>query len=139
MTASDLTTFDDFGWTARTADLEADHINAELAAAVLGLVTMEDVVEELVGDIHDEYDRLPTHVHPIGDGWIVGGGVALGDLAKTIGADVFPNVDAKWTLADWVDRVRIESARSDDTIRAGGVDVLVRKVRRNRVAARSWR
>ena len=34
---------------------------------VAGLITLEDILEEFVGDIRDEYDRLPTYVtRPIG-------------------------------------------------------------------------
>jgi putative hemolysin len=101
---------------------------------VCGLLTMEDIVEELVGDIHDEYDRLPAHIHPIGDGWLVGGGLTIGSIAKTIRTRVFTGVDATVTLADWVDHARDVSPRSGDTIRANDMEVQVRKVRRNRVA-----
>jgi putative hemolysin len=102
--------------------------------SVRGLITMEDIVEELVGDIRDEYDRLPAHLNPIGEGWLAGGGVLIGDLAKAMGGAVLADVDSKLTLAEWVERAREPSPRSGDTIEVGGVIVLVRKVRRNRVA-----
>ncbi|MFO7535335.1 MAG: hemolysin family protein [Kiritimatiellia bacterium] len=114
-----------------------DRVHIALATTdeqVMGLITMEDIVEELVGDIRDEYDRLPAHLNLIGEGWLVGGGVTIGDLAKALGGTVLTNIDKKWTLADWVDRTRELSPRSGDRIEAEGVLVLVRKVRRNRVA-----
>jgi len=118
-------------------DMIRDKVHIALVmdgANVCGLLTMEDIVEELVGDIHDEYDRLPAHIHSIGDGWLVGGGQTIGSIAKTMGAPVFTGIDANLTLADWVDRTREVSPRSGDTIRANGMEVLVRKMRRNRVA-----
>jgi hypothetical protein len=51
-----------------------------------------------------------------------------------MGGTALTNVDGKLTFADWVDRSRELSPRSGDTIKADGVMVMVRKVRRNRVA-----
>jgi putative hemolysin len=101
---------------------------------VRGLITMEDIVEELVGDIHDEYDRLPAHLNPIGEGWLVGGAVVLSDLSKAMGGSVLTDADGRLTFADWVEHARDLSPRSGDTIRVAGIEVQVRKVRRNRVA-----
>jgi putative hemolysin len=118
-------------------DMIRDRVHIALATDgtnVRGLITMEDIVEELVGDIRDEYDRLPAHLNPIGDAWLAGGGVLIGDLAKAMGGAVLADLDRKLTLAEWVDRSRELSPRAGDTIRASGVDIQVRKVRRNRVA-----
>lgn len=118
-------------------DMIRDRVHIALVtdgASVKGLLTMEDIVEELVGDIRDEYDRLPTHLNAIGGGWLVGGGVPMGELAKLMEAGVLASVDAKWTLAEWVERTREASPRSGETIQAGRVVVQVRKVRRHRIA-----
>lgn len=118
-------------------DMIRDRVHIALVtngASVLGLLTMEDIVEELVGDIRDEYDRLPTHLSAIGEGWLAGGGVTVGDLAKTMGGSALAGVESKWTLAEWVERTRESSPRSGETIQADGVVVQVRKVRRNRIS-----
>lgn len=101
---------------------------------ILGLLAMEDIVEELVGDIKDEYDRLPTHLSAIGEGWLAGGGILLGELAKAIGTDAFTGENSRLTLAEWLERARENPPRSGESIQAAGLVVQVRKVRRNRVA-----
>ena len=118
-------------------DMVRDRVHIALVTdggEVKGLLTMEDIVEELVGDIRDEYDRLPTHLTAIGEGWLAGGGVAVGELAKAMGGNVLAGVDGKLTLAELAERAQEHSPRSGETVRAAGLVVQVRKVRRNRVA-----
>jgi len=53
-----------------------------------GIVTVEDLVEEVVGEIVDEYDVEDLHVHADGDGWTVKGKLHLDDLNDVIGSDL---------------------------------------------------
>jgi len=52
-----------------------------------GIVTIEDIVEELVGDIQDEYDEDKTEVSETDAGFLVEGKTNLDDVNDEIGSD----------------------------------------------------
>jgi putative hemolysin len=102
---------------------------------VTGLITLEDIVEELIGDIQDEYDMLPWHVAPSGDGWVAGGGVSLTRLRELTGIDLSGNLPEEGirNLSGWVIAHQQGPVRGGERLEQSGVRLIVRKVRRQRV------
>lgn len=69
----------------REMQISATHIAIIIDeyGGVAGLATMEDVIEELVGDIADEYDRELPDIEPLGDGMLrVAARCSLFDLGE---------------------------------------------------------
>ena len=54
-----------------------------------GLVTMEDIIEELVGNIFDEYDEEENEFEKIDDNtFLISGSVSIHDLRKILGVEI---------------------------------------------------
>ena len=59
-----------------------------------GIVTLEDILEEIVGDIDDEHDTDLAGLTPQADGsWLIDGSVTIRDLNRTLGWHL-PDEDA---------------------------------------------
>ena len=57
-----------------------------------GIVTMEDILEEIVGNILDEYDDASEDIKKRGDMYIVSGKAGLDELSDVLGIE-FPDED----------------------------------------------
>jgi putative hemolysin len=98
--------------------------------AIIGMITLEDIIEELVGEIHDELDRIPTHLNKAGDGWIAGGFVSLNTLREAAGI-VLESIGDKplYTLNDWVYESLGGPPKGGDTVDSDSCQIVVRKTR----------
>lgn len=101
---------------------------------LIGMMTLEDVFEELVGEIEDELDLVPDLVERRDDGWMVGGGARIDRIRKVMGQARFAaDVDGTTTVDAFLRGDPPRRRRPGDTLAVGPWTLVVRKIRRQRV------
>ncbi|CAN5439897.1 hemolysin family protein [soil metagenome] len=101
----------------------------------VGIVTVEDILEEVVGEIEDETDPLAGSLRQLTNGdWYVRGHVSLGDLADR-GIELPADSDAYNSVGGYVFGELGRLQKRGDKISAAGNEIRVESVRENRIEA----
>ncbi|WP_315328367.1 hemolysin family protein [Treponema socranskii] len=99
---------------------------------ISGIVTMEDIIEEIVGDIQDEFDNEREDIITLGNNiWLCDARIDLDDLNETIGAE-FPTEDFD-TLGGFVFDLLGKIPVKYEKTSWGGFDFIVQDMEGHRI------
>lgn len=122
------------------AELLAEMKNSRLAVAVVldeyggtsGLVTMEDMVEEIVGEIADEYDDEEEEIEVIQENeFVVDGSTRLEDFNEMVGSGL--ESDEVDTIAGYILLLLGNFPKSGEEVETDGLRIIVEEMDKNRI------
>ncbi|MDI6900560.1 MAG: hemolysin family protein [Anaerosomatales bacterium] len=99
-----------------------------------GLVTIEDIVEEIIGEVADEFDRERRYITPLGpDAWSIDGRLSIEEAQELLGL-ALPEAGEYETIAGWVLMELGHIPVPGETVAHDDLLVRVDAVRRRRIA-----
>ncbi len=97
-----------------------------------GLITLEDIIEEIVGEIQDEFDNERPMVVQLEKGYSIDGRMLIEDVNNLLNTDV-PN-DEVDTIGGWVHMILEDKAGIGQKVEHGSVIFEVAEMDRHRIA-----
>ena len=101
---------------------------------VAGLVTMEDLMEEIVGEIQDEYDKEEEPIKKIDENtYIVDGLVNLYTLSEVLNVDLVDEEEDFDTLSGLIFELTSHIPKEKEKVEYKGIEFEVIKTQKNRI------
>ncbi len=100
---------------------------------ITGILTLEDIFEELVGEIEDEYDFSAAYIRPFGDSLVVSTSAKMGDVFKALNKPLPATLNPTCTVGKWVEITLGRAPTKNEKFSADGLLLETRKFRRQRL------
>ena len=116
-------------------DMQREHAHMAVVVddygGVIGIITLEDILEELVGEIRDESDEVIENIRERSDGsYDINGSTRLSDMCESIGCSIDSEAD---TVGGWVTEMLGGIPESGESFECGGMHVTVESTDKRRV------
>lgn len=116
-------------------DMQREHAHMAVVVddygGVIGIITLEDILEELVGEIWDESDEVIENIRERSDGsYDINGSTRLSDMCESVGCSIDSNAD---TVGGWVTEMLGGIPESGESFECGGMHVTVESTDERRV------
>lgn len=116
-------------------DMQREHAHMAVVVddygGVIGIITLEDILEELVGEIWDESDEVIENIKERSDGsYDINGSTRLSDMCESIGCSIDSEAD---TVGGWVTEMLGGIPESGESFECGGMHVTVESTDKRRV------
>lgn len=116
-------------------DMQREHAHMAVVVddygGVIGIITLEDILEELVGEIWDESDEVIENIRERSDGsYDINGSTRLSDMCESIGCSIDSEAD---TVGGWVTEMLGGIPASGESFECGGMLVTVEATDERRV------
>ncbi|MGD0339313.1 MAG: hemolysin family protein [Bacteroidota bacterium] len=98
-----------------------------------GIITMEDILEEIVGEIHDEYDEEVKEIEASADGSVVvDARISIDDFNKRFGIEIPEDAEYE-SISGFLLKISGKIPEVNDEVRYGGISFIITKKSQRRI------